>query len=70
MNNDIQNANLELLIGLRQHLDHAAKLRTLLDRLLSLAERRPRARRATVARERRERQHASDAACGEVRHGR
>jgi hypothetical protein len=38
MDNEIKDANLELLIGLQQHLDQAAILRTLLDRLLSLAK--------------------------------
>jgi hypothetical protein len=34
----IRDCNLELLIGLKQHLDQAAKLRDTLDRLLRLAE--------------------------------
>jgi hypothetical protein len=38
MNDNIRDANLELLIGLKQHLDQAAKLRALLERLLSLAQ--------------------------------
>ena len=37
MSNAVQDTNLELLIGLKQHLDHAAKLRAILDRLLNLA---------------------------------
>jgi hypothetical protein len=37
MSEEIQDANLKLLIGLKQHLDHAAELRALLDRLLKLA---------------------------------
>lgn len=37
MENAIQDANLELLIGLRQHLDNADQLRTLFDRLLAAA---------------------------------
>jgi hypothetical protein len=38
MNDAIKEANLELLIGLKQHLDQATHLRTLLERLLSLAK--------------------------------
>ena len=38
MNDNIKDANLDLLIGLKQHLDQAAKLRALLERLLSLAQ--------------------------------
>jgi hypothetical protein len=37
MSDAIKDANLELMIGLNQHLEHAARLRTLLDRLLTLA---------------------------------
>jgi hypothetical protein len=37
MKDEIKDANLELLIGLKEHLEHAARLRTLLDRLLRLA---------------------------------
>jgi hypothetical protein len=37
MSDEIRDANLELLIGLKQHLDQAAALRALLDRLLNLA---------------------------------
>lgn len=36
MNNQIQDANLELLTALKEHLEHAAHLRALFDRLLSL----------------------------------
>jgi hypothetical protein len=39
MSDEIREANLELLIGLKQHLDQAAKLGALLERLLSLARR-------------------------------
>ena len=38
MTDKIKDANLELFIGLKQHLDQAAKLRVLLERLLSLAQ--------------------------------
>ncbi|MCI0460797.1 MAG: hypothetical protein L0Z62_27935 [Gemmataceae bacterium] len=34
----IKDANLELLTELNKHLDHAAQLRTILDRLASLAK--------------------------------
>jgi len=34
----IQETNLELLVELRKHLDQAAQLRTVFDRLCSLAE--------------------------------
>jgi hypothetical protein len=37
MNAEIRDANLELLIGLKRHLDQAAQLRALLDRLMNLA---------------------------------
>jgi len=40
MNDEIRDANLELLIGLRRHLEDAAKLRALLDGLLALAQSR------------------------------
>ena len=38
MSDDIKDANLELLVGLRDHLDQAERLRGLLDRLLTLAQ--------------------------------
>jgi hypothetical protein len=38
MNDAIKEANLELLIGLKQYLDQASRLRALLDRLLALAK--------------------------------
>ena len=38
MNDELKDANLELLIGLREHLDHAERVRKLLDRLLELAK--------------------------------
>jgi hypothetical protein len=41
MNDAIKEANLELLIGLKQYLDQAAHLGTLLDRLLTLAKAQP-----------------------------
>lgn len=41
MSDNIKDANIELLIGLKQHLDQAAKLRVLLERLLSLAPQQP-----------------------------
>jgi hypothetical protein len=41
MSDNIRDANLELLIGLKTHLDQAANLRVLLDRLLSLAQAPP-----------------------------
>jgi hypothetical protein len=36
--NEIKDANLELLIELKKHLDQAGRLRALLDRLFSLAQ--------------------------------
>jgi hypothetical protein len=41
MNDEIKEVNLELLIGLKQHLDQANQLRTVLDRLLALAKAQP-----------------------------
>jgi hypothetical protein len=41
MNDEIKEANLELLIGLKKYLDQANRLRTLLDRLLALASADP-----------------------------
>jgi hypothetical protein len=38
MSDDIKDVNLQLLIGLKQHLEHAAQLRALLDRLLFLGK--------------------------------
>jgi hypothetical protein len=38
VSDEIKDANLELLIGLTQHLEHAARLRFMLDRLLNLAK--------------------------------
>jgi hypothetical protein len=37
VSNEIKDANLQLLIGLKQHLDQAERLRALLDRLFKLA---------------------------------
>jgi hypothetical protein len=54
VSNEIKDANLELLVGLRQHLDHAERLRRLLDRLLALAKKAndwPRPDRPQPARE-------------------
>jgi hypothetical protein len=41
MSEEIKEANLELLIGLKQHLDRAADLSRLLDPLLALAKAQP-----------------------------
>jgi hypothetical protein len=50
MSDQTKQLHLELLIGLRQHLDDAERLRRLLEQLLALAEpRRPRFQRARPA---------------------
>jgi hypothetical protein len=38
VSDNIKDLNLELLIGLKQHLDHAAELRTRFERLLELVK--------------------------------
>jgi len=41
MREEIQEANLALLIGLKRHLDDAYRLRQQLDRLIKLASQKP-----------------------------
>jgi hypothetical protein len=41
MNDEIREANLALLIGLKKHLDDADKLRQQFDRLIKLADPKP-----------------------------